>query len=66
MHKYQLHEDNVNEYQLVLDEDNIPVTIKYGILICNPCHVYLLLRRDKTTIITPELKQLIDASKKRY
>ncbi|XP_022166353.1 zonadhesin-like [Myzus persicae] len=65
MHKYQLHEDNVSEYQLILDEDNIPVTIKYGILICNPCHVYILLRRDKTTIITCELKKLIDASKTR-
>lgn len=65
MQKYELPEDIVHEYQLVFDEDNIPVTLKYGILICKPCHIYILLRRDKTTKITCELKKHCDATKTR-
>jgi len=60
-----LHEDIVDEYQLILDEDNIPATIKYGDLICKPCHIYILLRRDKTTIILSELKKHCEAAKTR-
>jgi len=55
----------VHEYQLILDEDNIPATIKYGTLICKPCHIYILLRRDKTTIIPSDLQKHCDATKTR-
>jgi len=63
LQKFELHEDIVNEYQLILDEDNIPATIKNGNLICKPCHIYILLRRDKTTIIPSELKKHCEDSK---
>ncbi|KAL4154215.1 hypothetical protein QTP88_002046 [Uroleucon formosanum] len=63
LQKFKLHKDIVHEYQLILDEDNIPATIKYGILICKPCHIYILLRRDKTTIIPSVLEKHCDATK---
>ncbi|XP_022165868.1 recQ-mediated genome instability protein 1-like isoform X2 [Myzus persicae] len=54
-------QDNVRECQLILNEDNIPITIKCGILICKPCKLYTLLRNDKTIKITCELQKHIDA-----
>lgn len=65
LQKYKLEKDIVHEYQLILDEDNIPATIKYGTLICKPCHIYILLRRDKTTIIPSDLQKHCDATKTR-
>uniref|UniRef100_A0A2S2NF99 Zonadhesin n=2 Tax=Schizaphis graminum TaxID=13262 RepID=A0A2S2NF99_SCHGA len=61
--KFQLNKSVLDEYQTVLDEDKIPVIIKYGILICKPCHIYLLLRRDQTTNISLELEKHCDATK---
>ncbi|XP_060862511.1 mucin-3A-like [Metopolophium dirhodum] len=65
LQKFKLHKDIVHEYQLILDEDNIPATIQFGTLICKPCHIYILLRRDKTTIIPSELQKHCDATKTR-
>jgi len=63
--KEELLEKNVHEYQLILDEDNIPVTLKHGMLICNSCRIYIVLGRDKTTKNTCELKTHCDAAKRR-
>jgi len=62
----ELEEGNVREYQLILDEDNIPVTIKCGIFICKPCRVYILLRSNKTIPITRECHTYITATIIRY
>jgi hypothetical protein len=64
--KFQLNKSLVDEYQSILDEDKIPTKIKYDILICKPCHIYLLLRRDKTTNISLELEKHFDTTKIRY
>ncbi|XP_026817779.1 uncharacterized protein LOC113556818 [Rhopalosiphum maidis] len=61
--KFQLNKSLVDEYQSILNEDKIPTTIKHGILICKPCHIYLLLRRDKTTNISLELEKHCDTTK---
>ncbi|XP_025207324.1 uncharacterized threonine-rich GPI-anchored glycoprotein PJ4664.02-like isoform X2 [Melanaphis sacchari] len=63
--KYKLHKSVVKRYQLTLDRDEIPITIKYDILICKPCHIYLLLPRDKSTKMSLELAKHCNASKTR-
>ncbi|KAF0756724.1 zonadhesin-like [Aphis craccivora] len=63
LQKFQLHKSEVHKYQSILNEDEIPITIKYDILICKPCHIYLLLRRDKTTKMSFELEKHCDVSR---
>jgi len=65
LRNFELHKDKVYEYQLILDEDNILVALKCGILICKQCELYILLRRDKTKIISSELEKECDATKTR-
>ncbi|CAH1733374.1 unnamed protein product [Aphis gossypii] len=63
LQKFHLHKSEVHEYQSILNEDEIPVTMKYDILICKPCHIYLLLRRDITTKMSFELEKHCDATR---
>lgn len=44
-----MYQSEVHEFQMILDEDQVPVTIKCDSFICKSCRVYLLWRTCKNT-----------------
>lgn len=49
IHKFEVYQSEVRVFQSILDEDQVPVTVKCDSFICKPCRVYLLWKSCKNT-----------------
>ncbi|CAH1738754.1 unnamed protein product [Aphis gossypii] len=63
--RFPFHKSKVHEYQSVLNEEEIPVTIKYGTIVCKLCDTYLESRRNKTTKLSFENEKSYDSTRVR-
>ncbi|KAE9525925.1 hypothetical protein AGLY_013974 [Aphis glycines] len=63
--RFSFHKSKVHEYQSVINETEIPVTIKYDTIVCKSCTIYLELQGNKTTTLSLEFEKSCDATRVR-